>query len=75
MRVKCVASLSPLIWRKEDRESSAVQSLPIRDMREALLLGKHNRTQPIHLTFVPLGNSYPSSHSFETVKNVLPRTT
>lgn len=41
MRVKCVALLSPLIWRKEDRESSAVQSLPIKDMREALLLGKY----------------------------------
>lgn len=38
MRVKCVASVSPVIWRG-DRES-VVQSLPIKDMREALLLGK-----------------------------------
>lgn len=39
MRIKCIASLSPLIWKGEDREST-VQSLSIRDMREALLLSK-----------------------------------
>lgn len=38
MRVKCVASVSPVLWRG-DRES-VVQSLPIKDMREALLLGE-----------------------------------
>ncbi|XP_045463573.1 uncharacterized protein LOC123673159 isoform X2 [Harmonia axyridis] len=36
MRVKCVASLSPELWRG-DRES-VVQSTSIKDMREALLL-------------------------------------
>ncbi|XP_025837024.1 uncharacterized protein LOC108735520 [Agrilus planipennis] len=36
MKVKCIASVSPVLWRG-DRES-IVQSLPIKDMREALLL-------------------------------------
>ncbi|RZC32570.1 hypothetical protein BDFB_014745, partial [Asbolus verrucosus] len=35
MKVKCMASVSPL-WRP-DRES-VVQNLPIKDLREALLL-------------------------------------
>lgn len=39
MRVKCVASVSPVLW-KGDRES-IVQNLPMKDMREALLLGKY----------------------------------
>lgn len=39
MRVKCVASVSPVLWQG-DRES-IVQSLPIKDMREALLLGEY----------------------------------
>ncbi|KAJ8919874.1 hypothetical protein NQ315_006403 [Exocentrus adspersus] len=39
MRVKCVASIAPLLY--SDRESVVqTQSLPIRDMREALLLGE-----------------------------------
>ncbi|KAF5271049.1 hypothetical protein FQR65_LT00468 [Abscondita terminalis] len=42
MRVKCVASVSPVLW-KGDRES-IVQSLPIKDMREALLLGEKTLT-------------------------------
>ncbi|KAL3275564.1 hypothetical protein HHI36_020320 [Cryptolaemus montrouzieri] len=36
MRVKCVASVSPELWRG-DRES-VVQSMAVKDMREALLL-------------------------------------
>ncbi|KAL3275568.1 hypothetical protein HHI36_020324 [Cryptolaemus montrouzieri] len=38
MRVKCVASISPELWRG-DRES-VVQSMAVTDMREALLLVK-----------------------------------
>jgi hypothetical protein len=38
MKVKCIASVSPALWRT-DRES-VVQNLPIKDMREALLLGE-----------------------------------
>ncbi|XP_044257845.1 uncharacterized protein LOC123006952 isoform X1 [Tribolium madens] len=38
MKVKCMASVSPALWRS-DRES-VVQNLPIKDMREALLLGE-----------------------------------
>lgn len=39
MRVKCVASVAPILFRG-DRES-VVQNLPInKDMREALLLGE-----------------------------------
>ena len=37
MKVKCVASISPVLWRG-DRES-IVQNLPMKEMREALLLG------------------------------------
>ncbi|XP_017782228.1 PREDICTED: uncharacterized protein LOC108566719, partial [Nicrophorus vespilloides] len=47
MRVKCVASVSPVLWRG-DRES-VVQSLPIQDMREALLLVKSGAKE----AFVP----------------------
>ncbi|XP_022908669.1 junctional adhesion molecule 2A-like [Onthophagus taurus] len=36
MKIKCVATLSPVLWRG-DRES-IVQSLPVKQMREALLL-------------------------------------
>lgn len=39
MRIKCIASLSPLIWMGDDRQST-VQSVSIKDMREALLLSK-----------------------------------
>ena len=38
MKVKCIASVSPSLLRT-DRES-IVQNLPIKDMREALLLGE-----------------------------------
>lgn len=38
MKVKCVAAVSPMLW-KGDRES-VVQSLPIKEMREAQLLGE-----------------------------------
>ncbi|XP_031356559.1 uncharacterized protein LOC116180616 isoform X2 [Photinus pyralis] len=36
MKVKCVASVSPVLWK--DGRDSVVQSLPVKDMREALLL-------------------------------------
>ncbi|CAH1371787.1 cell adhesion molecule 2-like isoform X2 [Tenebrio molitor] len=43
MKVKCIASVSPALWRT-DRES-VVQNLPIKDMREALLLVKSSTTR------------------------------
>ncbi|XP_064215963.1 uncharacterized protein LOC103312157 isoform X2 [Tribolium castaneum] len=43
MKVKCMASVSPALWRS-DRES-VVQNLPIKDMREALLLVKNSTTR------------------------------
>ncbi|KAK9878082.1 hypothetical protein WA026_020724 [Henosepilachna vigintioctopunctata] len=44
MRVKCIASVSPELWRG-DRES-VVQSMAVRDMREALLLVKSSASNP-----------------------------
>lgn len=38
MRVKCVACILPVLWQGE--RERAVQSLPVREMREALLLGE-----------------------------------
>lgn len=43
MRVKCVASVSPILWRG-DRES-VVQSLAVKDLREALLLVKSSASK------------------------------
>ncbi|XP_065172446.1 uncharacterized protein [Atheta coriaria] len=40
MRIKCIASVSPLLWR--DDRSSVVQNLPVHGMREALLLVRSN---------------------------------
>lgn len=39
MRVKCVASVSPVLWQG-DRESVVQRLSPLIDNREALLLGK-----------------------------------
>lgn len=40
MRVKCVASIAPILYRSELESVVESQSLPVREMREALLLGE-----------------------------------
>ncbi|KAJ8948468.1 hypothetical protein NQ314_008403, partial [Rhamnusium bicolor] len=40
MRVKCVASIAPILYRSDRESVVQTQSLPIKDMREALLLGE-----------------------------------
>lgn len=40
MKVKCVASIAPILYRSELESVVESQSLPIREMREALLLGE-----------------------------------
>ncbi|XP_044766283.1 uncharacterized protein LOC123322399 isoform X1 [Coccinella septempunctata] len=50
MRVKCTASMSPELWRG-DRES-VVQSMPVKDMREALLLVKSSSSNIFYPTII-----------------------
>lgn len=40
MKVKCVASIAPILYRSELESVVESQSLPVREMREALLLGE-----------------------------------
>ncbi|CAH1985025.1 unnamed protein product [Acanthoscelides obtectus] len=40
MRVKCVASIAPILYRSDKESVLQTQSIPIKDMREALLLVK-----------------------------------
>ncbi|KAJ8937515.1 hypothetical protein NQ318_005471 [Aromia moschata] len=40
MRVKCVASIAPILYRSDRESVVQTQSLPIKDMREALLLAE-----------------------------------
>ncbi|KAJ8973789.1 hypothetical protein NQ317_011250, partial [Molorchus minor] len=40
MRVKCVATMAPVLYRSDRESVVQTQSLPIKDMREALLLGE-----------------------------------
>lgn len=40
MRVKCVASIAPILYRSELESVVETQNIPVREMREALLLGE-----------------------------------
>nr|CAH7755392.1 unnamed protein product [Callosobruchus chinensis] len=40
MRVKCVASIAPILYRSDKESVLQTQSMLIKDLREALLLGK-----------------------------------
>lgn len=40
MRVKCVASIAPILYRSELESVVEPQTIPVREMREALLLGE-----------------------------------
>ncbi|KXZ75571.1 hypothetical protein TcasGA2_TC035042, partial [Tribolium castaneum] len=71
MKVKCMASVSPALWRS-DRES-VVQNLPIKDMREALLLGEWTTfiQSPWHDVQIRQQESGPSSCQLE-IERTLP---
>lgn len=66
MRVKCVASLSPLILMGEDRQST-VQNLSIRDMREALLLSECCLFTNVHMVYCLFFVAVKSCSSANTI--------
>ncbi|CAH1977958.1 unnamed protein product [Acanthoscelides obtectus] len=49
MRVKCVASIAPTLYRGDKESVLQTHSMPIKDMREALLLVRGTTSKPGHL--------------------------
>lgn len=49
MRVKCVATISPVLWRGDKEKFVQRKTPPLIDNREAMFLGKHKMDDKIRV--------------------------